>query len=78
MADGQDQVEDDPGELLARALDTITAPDVNERAFNELMYTASERGLLEFRITLDDAKKIFQMLILAKGFQGPCPEKYRM
>jgi len=74
--------EDDPGNELRKVMNTITPPEVDKKVWNELMYTASERGIIEDNyIGLENAKRIFQLLIAANGItaQGKgVPEKLRM
>ena len=66
-------------QYLRQFLNTIPQPDFqgNERALSELMYTASETGLIENMSSID-AITIWKIVELAKSLGDTCPQELRM
>lgn len=66
-------------QYLKQFLNTIPQPDLqgHERALSELMYTASETGLIE-NMSSVDAILIWKIVELAKSFGDTIPEEVRM
>lgn len=66
-------------QYLKQFLNTVKQPDLDghERALSELMYTASETGLIE-NMSSVDAILIWKIVELAKSFGDTIPEEVRM
>lgn len=62
---------------LKQLLNTIPSPDTEGSALAELMYTASENGLIE-NISSVDAVIIWKIVELAKSLGDTCPQELRM
>ena len=64
---------------LKEFLNTINQPDLDgrERTLSELMYTASETGLIE-NMSSVDAILIWKIVELAKTFGDNIPQEVRM
>lgn len=66
-------------QYLRQFLNTVPVPNFegNERALSELMYTASETGLIE-NMSSVDAITIWKIVELAKSFGDNIPDELRM
>lgn len=62
---------------LKALLGTIPSPDTEGSALAELMYTASENGLI-YNMSSVDAVIIWKLVELAKSFGDTCPQELRM
>lgn len=69
----------DPGNLLRDLLRKTTVTDTGScpKVLDELLYTATERNILPFKITVDDAYTIARLVLLAQTMPI-CPNKLRM
>lgn len=66
-------------QYLKQFLNTIPEPDLqgHERVLCELMYTASETGLIENMSSID-AITLWKIVELAKSFKDTLPQELRM
>lgn len=66
-------------QYLRQFLNTIPQPDLqgHEQVLSELMYTASETGLIQ-NMSSVDAVIIWKIVELAKSLGDTCPQELRM
>lgn len=69
---------DDPGNELRDALSEIEVDEGQNRKFGELLYTASERGILDFHLDSKDAATVLRIVALAAKLKGDEVDKFRM
>lgn len=66
-------------EALEEELSKINVSDRELRAMNELIYTASETGILPFKFhSNEDLKVMIKLCILAKQFKDGVPDNFKM
>jgi hypothetical protein len=74
----EEQEVKDPGDALRERLEQIQVPPtLNKRTLEELLYTATERGLIE-GISYEDAITVGKLMQLATMLGKKCPEEFRM
>ena len=66
-----------PGESLREELDRLHVAPGKQRNFEELMHTAHETGLLDYKIYGEDAKTLIKLVAIA-GNVGQIPSRLRM
>lgn len=64
-------------ELLNTRLEAIENPELAGNTLSELIYTASETGLIDFAV-YEDALTIWKLVELAKTLGDNCPQELRM
>jgi hypothetical protein len=70
----------DPGERLQQELDA-RKPTMNARvksSLGELLYTASERGILPFSLDIEDVEKVLKLAAIASEMTPRQIDKFRM
>lgn len=65
-------------ELLMGRLEEIPVAPRVPHSLNELLYTASETGVIDTGISEEDAIKIWKLVELAKTLGDTCPQELRM
>lgn len=76
----QDFMADDPGNQLRMKLNATASigsvPPVTMTAFGEVLYTATERGILPFRVTDEHAMTIVRLYWVARSIaESPDPNE---
>lgn len=70
---------DDPGNVLRDKLSDISLGSEGLRMFDELLYTASERNIIETMPNEEDIETIFRLMVLITDIKNDSElEKYRM
>ncbi|CAG8863152.1 hypothetical protein PS627_00088 [Pseudomonas fluorescens] len=69
----------DQGQQLLEEMQQIECPEGVVRAMNELAYTASEAGVIEFAFRDNkDIRALWQLFKLSEKYQGAVPDRLRM
>ncbi|OCP22024.1 MULTISPECIES: hypothetical protein [unclassified Ensifer] len=68
----------DPGNELRDALSELEVDEEQNRKFGELLYTASERGILDFHLDSKDAATVLRLVALSAKIKGDDVSKFRM
>lgn len=74
----EDDYKKSQSELLNERLDAIDFPEIGDHTFSELLYTASECGLIDYGISSVDALTVWKIVELAKTLGDNCPQELRM
>lgn len=74
----EDDYKKSQSELLNERLDAIEDSKFADHTLNELLYTASECGIIDYGITNADALTVWKIVELAKTLGDNLPQELRM